>query len=250
MTSRSAIFRRSTRSISKHDAAFNRRVSVTQLINHDDPRIAQGHARFDHYWSSIGASDPDLIAYLVNPMFQGKPAWPNTRQAYRVVRPPGSLIIASDGLCDPFVGTDIVNKQGFGCEVYIEAPEFSGADFDTLRGSWAFRVIENFAMNVAEWGRAIAADCTTWGHFDRVRHARRIARYRAVGGRFGRLFGQPRAIWPPRPDRRHAVRPRRHRRPDTPNTARTRSASHRGCCGRQSLAAARSKAGGHVSRLP
>jgi hypothetical protein len=125
---------------------------VTQLINHDDPRIARGHARLDHYWSAIGASDPDLIAYLVNPMFQGKPAWPNTRQAYRVVRPPGSLIIASDGLCDPFVGTDRADQQGFGCEVYIEAPEFSAADFDTLRGSWAFRVIENFAMNVADWG--------------------------------------------------------------------------------------------------
>jgi hypothetical protein len=125
---------------------------VGKIVNDNDPRIAQGHARLDRYWSAIGPSDPDLIAYLVNPQFQGKPAWPNTRQAYRVVRPPGSLIIASDGLSDPFAGTDMSDVQGFGCEVYIEAPQFAGADFDTLRESWAFRVIENFAMNVADWG--------------------------------------------------------------------------------------------------
>jgi hypothetical protein len=35
---------------------------VTKLINHDDPRTAQGHTRLDRYWSAIGASDPDLIA--------------------------------------------------------------------------------------------------------------------------------------------------------------------------------------------
>jgi hypothetical protein len=125
---------------------------LATIISDDDPRIADGHARLDKYWAAIGASDPDLIAYMINPMFQGKPAWPNTRQAYRVVRPPGSLIIASDGLSDPFVGSDRTDVQGFGCEVYIEAPQFAGADFTTLRDSWAFRVIENFAMNVADWG--------------------------------------------------------------------------------------------------
>jgi hypothetical protein len=122
------------------------------IISNGDPRIATGHARLDKHWAAIGASDPDLIAYMVNPMFHSKPAWPNTRQAYRVVRLSGSLIIASDGLSDPFVGSDRTDVQGFGCEVYIEAPQLAGADFATLRDSWAFRVIENFAMNVAYWG--------------------------------------------------------------------------------------------------
>ncbi len=89
---------------------------------------------------------------MINPQFQGTPAWPNTRQAYRVVRPPKSLIIASDGLSDPFVGTDITGQQGFGCEVYIEAPELAGADFETLRASWAFALIELLAQNVAHAG--------------------------------------------------------------------------------------------------
>lgn len=121
------------------------------MIDEQDPRIDQGHACLRRYWDAVGPSDEDVITYLINPMFQGKPPWPNTRQAYRVVRPAGSLIIASDGLSDPFVGTDDP-RQGFGCEVYVEAPEFAGADFAALRSSWAFAVIENFAMNVAEWG--------------------------------------------------------------------------------------------------
>jgi hypothetical protein len=80
------------------------------------------------------------------------PAWPNTRQAYRVVRPKTSLIIASDGLSDPFVGTDMDDVSGFGTEVFIETPDLVGADFDAIRAGWAFGLIENFAMNVADWG--------------------------------------------------------------------------------------------------
>lgn len=122
------------------------------MIGEDDPCIAEGDVRMKAAWDDVGPSDADVITYLINPQFQGKPAWPNTRQAYRVVRPAGSLIIASDGLSDPFVGTDMADTQGFGCEVYIEAPEFAGADFHGLRHSWAFSLIENFAMNVANWG--------------------------------------------------------------------------------------------------
>lgn len=125
---------------------------MAKIIADDDPRIAAGHQLLDQFWSTIGPSDPDLVAYIANPQFQGKPAWPNMRQAYRIVRPTGSLIIASDGLTDPFVGTDMSDQQGFGCEVYIEVPQLADAIFDQLRGSWAFRSIENFAMNVAEWG--------------------------------------------------------------------------------------------------
>lgn len=119
------------------------------VIGENDPRIEAGYQRLRAWWDAIGPSDGDVISYLINPMFQGAPAWPNTRQAYRIVRPAGSLIIASDGLSDPFVGTDMMDTQGFGCEVYIEAPEFAGADFQALRDSWAFTLIEMLAQNVA-----------------------------------------------------------------------------------------------------
>lgn len=104
------------------------------------------HREIDDYWAQIGDVDDDVITYLINPMFQGAPAWPNTRQAYRVVRTPNTVIIASDGLADRSPdGTG----PGFGCEVYIESPALVGAQFEDLRGSWMFAAIENFAQNVA-----------------------------------------------------------------------------------------------------
>lgn len=122
------------------------------MIDDDDPRIAETHRAIAAYWDAIGPSDSDVISYLINPMFQGKPEWPNTRQAYRVVRPEGALIIASDGLADPFVGTDDESASGFGMEVYLETPDLVGAGFEDIRASWAFALIEAFAMNVADWG--------------------------------------------------------------------------------------------------
>lgn len=123
-----------------------------RMIRSDDHRIEAGYRARAAFWDSIGPSDPSFISYLINPQFQGKPAWPNTRQAYRVVRPPDTLIIASDGLSDPFVDTDMDGVSGFGMEVFIETGDLAGADFEAIRASWAFSVIENFAMNVANWG--------------------------------------------------------------------------------------------------
>ncbi len=125
---------------------------VDEIIAEDDPRIEAGYKTLRGYWDAIGPSDSDVITYLVNPQFMGAPAWPNMRQAYRVVRPAGSLIIASEGLSDPFVGTDATDQQGFGCELYIETPDLAGANFDALRGSWAFVLIEAVAQNAADRG--------------------------------------------------------------------------------------------------
>src|SRR5262249_21684709 len=112
------------------------------MISDDDPRIQAGYQSLQAYWDGIGPSDPDVIAYMINPQFRGKPGWPNLRQAYRIVRPPGTLIIASDGLSDPFVGSDIEDSNGFDMEVFIETPDLADADFAAIRDSWAFSVIE------------------------------------------------------------------------------------------------------------
>jgi hypothetical protein len=105
----------------------------------------------ESYWSAIGPVDGDVISYIINPQFMNAPPWPNTRQAYRIVRPPGSLIIASDGMSDPYPD-DGPPETGFGCEVFIEVPELEGATFDDIRQSWAFAAVESFAMNVAALG--------------------------------------------------------------------------------------------------
>ncbi|NKY19665.1 hypothetical protein [Tsukamurella spumae] len=121
---------------------------MTDEIDRDNSAAPRHHAVMDAYWAGIGEVDPDVITYLLNPMFSGAPAWPNTRQAYRVVRTPSTVILASDGLADP-EGRDGESFPGFGCEVFLETPDLCGADFEEIKSSPHFQVIQNFAQNVA-----------------------------------------------------------------------------------------------------
>ena len=43
------------------------------MIADNDPRIEAGYRSLQAYWDEIGPSDHDLIAYMINPQFQGKP---------------------------------------------------------------------------------------------------------------------------------------------------------------------------------
>lgn len=125
--------------------------STPGMIAIDDPRYDSFFTARAKVWESLGSVDDDVISYIISPEFNGGPAWPTTRQAYRVVRPEGSVIIASDGLSDLFVDTNSP-EAGFGCEVYIESPDLTGAGFEAIRRSWQFSLIENFAQNVAHLG--------------------------------------------------------------------------------------------------
>lgn len=117
------------------------------------PTAAESQRRLDAAWAAIGQSDSDLLTYLVNPQFTGAPAWPNMRQAFRVVRTPDSLIIASDGLADPApTQTDDDDFPGYGAEVYVELPGLQDLPQSEVMGHWAFSLIESFARNVANWG--------------------------------------------------------------------------------------------------
>jgi hypothetical protein len=131
------------------------------IISLDDPRYESYASSRRSYWEKIGAVDSDVIAYLISPEFQGAPAWPTTRQAFMVIRNADSLIIASDGMSDLFVNTDMTDA-GFRCEVYIEVAGMGAATFDEIKESWAFSLIENFARNVADRG-GIADDLERLG---------------------------------------------------------------------------------------
>lgn len=122
-----------------------------RMIELSDPRYEAYAAARRSYWTGIGIVDSDVIAYMISPQFSGAPAWPTTRQSFVIVRREHSLIIASDGLSDLFVGTNI-SGAGFGSEVYIEVAGMQAAPFDEVRTSWAFSLIENFARNLADWG--------------------------------------------------------------------------------------------------
>lgn len=107
----------------------------------------------DAFWDTVGISDDDLISYAVNPQFMGAPSWPNTRQAYRIVRTGDSLIISSDGLSDPFPTSDGRSANcGYEMEVFIEIPGWQNRNFEQVQNSWAFSAIELFAQNTAGAG--------------------------------------------------------------------------------------------------
>lgn len=123
----------------------------------DSAACEASQAARDAYWSGIGQVEPDLLAPLISPGLMGGPAWPATRQAYRVVRRGGSLILATDGLSDPFEGVT-GGGNGFGMELFLETaeidPALAGApgDISGLGRSWAFEILQNVAASVAGAG--------------------------------------------------------------------------------------------------
>lgn len=136
------------------------------------PDPAQRSAdRRDQFWASVGLVEPDLLSHLVSPGLIGGPAWPTTRQAYRVVRrADGSTLIATDGLSDPFDDggeeEEASAVNGFELELFAESADLpagtAGApgDIAPLAGSWLLELVRNVAGTVAQAG-GIA------GHLDR-----------------------------------------------------------------------------------
>ncbi|MCB2110038.1 MAG: Suppressor of fused protein (SUFU) [Defluviimonas sp.] len=118
----------------------------------DDPRIGEGRARVTAYWEALGAVDSELLTYPVDPALQGAPAWPDTRQAYRVVRTDHGLILASDGLSDPFRDGAKTDTSGFGLELYLERAGGAELRGEAIRQSPEFAIIELAAQNVAGHG--------------------------------------------------------------------------------------------------
>ena len=114
--------------------------------------LANACAARDAFYASLGAVDSDVLAPLVNPSFMGGPRWPSLRQAWRVIRRPDSIIIASDGLSDPFEDDDdIFEPLGHLVEVCVEAPLSSFNDGD-IAGSWLFDLVYQLSQNVADHG--------------------------------------------------------------------------------------------------
>ncbi|WP_129140776.1 hypothetical protein [Modicisalibacter coralii] len=96
--------------------------------------------------ASLGDLDSDVIAPFVNPAFMGGPAWPSLRQSWRVIRKPGSTIVVSDGLSDPFEDEKV--PLGYRVEVCAEAPE----TYPDIRSSWLFGIVYQVSQLVAHHG--------------------------------------------------------------------------------------------------
>ena len=70
--------------------------------------LAVACAARDAFYATLGTVDADVLAPLLNPALMGGPRWPSLRQAWRVIRRADSILIASDGLSDPFEDDDDV----------------------------------------------------------------------------------------------------------------------------------------------
>jgi len=111
----------------------------------------------DRYWAAIGAVEPNVVAHIVSPSFLGGPDWPTTRQACMIIRREGSIILATDGMADPF---EILEGEGngFGMELFLEtsdiAAELGGEQGDPgpIWHSWAYALLDRTAATVAEAG--------------------------------------------------------------------------------------------------
>lgn len=76
-------------------------------------------------WSKWGKVEDDVLSHLINPTLRGGPRWPAMRQAFRVVRRDGAVLVASDGLSDPFdEGKGEPGINGFGLEFYAISSEY------------------------------------------------------------------------------------------------------------------------------
>lgn len=118
----------------------------------NDPAYQKTYDALQAYWEKVGTVDPDVITYIINPMFLGSPPWPSGRQAFKIIRTTESLIIASDGLSDPFEEDKNEQRNGFEMEVFIEVNGQQDMAFDDIKSSAAFALIEQTARQVADWG--------------------------------------------------------------------------------------------------
>lgn len=80
-------------------------------------------------------------------------SWPALRQGWSSITRPGSTLLASDGLSDPF-GLDDSPPQalGFGLEVYAEAR----GHFDNVGRSWLFELVRQVSQHVADHGNFLS----------------------------------------------------------------------------------------------
>lgn len=111
----------------------------------------------DRHWRSVGSVEQDVLGHVISPSFLGGPDWPSTRQAYRIVRRGDSVIIATDGLSDPFDGAPELGN-GFEMELFLETGDLAEGtrgevgDVTPLMRSWALDVMRTVAGTVADAG--------------------------------------------------------------------------------------------------
>src|SRR6267378_911613 len=100
-------------------------------------------------WARWGTLQDDVLTHLINPSLMAGPRWPAMRQAFRVARRGPSVLVASDGLSDPFdEGTGADNLNGFGLEIFATSSDL----IDRVPGSWVFDLVWQMSQLAAQRG--------------------------------------------------------------------------------------------------
>jgi hypothetical protein len=100
-------------------------------------------------WRLWGDLEEDVLGHLLNPTFMGGPRWPAARQAYRVARRDAAVLVASDGLTEPFdAGQGPTGVNGFGLECFA----VSSDPIPDLAGSWLLDVVRQVSQLAAGLG--------------------------------------------------------------------------------------------------
>jgi hypothetical protein len=112
-----------------------------------DELLQQIASARDAAYGTLGKMEEDVLTFLHNPAFTGGPRWPALRQAWRVIHRPGSTLIASDGLSDPFDDQEEPSR-GFALECLIETDE----PLERVSQSWPFQVLVEVCHAAASHG--------------------------------------------------------------------------------------------------
>lgn len=97
-------------------------------------------------WSQWGAVDSDVLTHLINPSLTGGPRWPAMRQSFRTARKDGMVLVASNGLSDPW--DDGRDENGFGLEFFA----ITSDPLDTVPGSWLWDIVWQMSQFAAKRG--------------------------------------------------------------------------------------------------
>lgn len=120
-------------------------------MNYDEHFNQSAELRAAH-WNQLGTLHEDVITHLINPAFMGGPSWPSLRQAFVRIDTPSGVILATDGLSDPYSdfndNPEHREYNGIGCELYIECAGDMG-DFDALKNAWQFQLLYQAAQLAA-----------------------------------------------------------------------------------------------------
>ncbi len=137
--------------------ALEEELSAAEEEQWDEHFFQESCLKRDQFWGAVGQVETDMLGHLISPSLTGGPAWPTTRQAYRVIRRKNTILIATDGLSDPFSGVS-GGENGFELELFIETPDIDpehagqAGEIGSIVKSWAFEIIQNVAGTVAGAG--------------------------------------------------------------------------------------------------